>query len=99
MFGVKIRVFNVKKSIYIGFKCIHIITCPEVPPILDYESVKNSNSVKITYCVISSVTILIPFSFMPVIHVKLRVFFNLMVTVLIFFYSNGIIISYLDFSA
>ena len=45
MFGVKIRVFKVKESIYVGFKSIHI--CPEVPPILDFESLRNSNSVKI----------------------------------------------------
>ena len=54
MFGVKIRIFKVKESIYVGFKIIHIIEiqdgrqiCPEVPQILDYESLENSKSVKI----------------------------------------------------
>ena len=54
MFGVKIRMFKVKESIHIGFNVIHIIenqdgwyTCPKVPLILDYESLKNSNYVKI----------------------------------------------------
>ena len=54
MFGVKIRVIRVKESIYVGFKSIHIIKiqngshiCQEVPPNFDYESLKNSNSVKI----------------------------------------------------
>ena len=27
MFGVKIRIFNVKKSIHVGFKLIHIQQC------------------------------------------------------------------------
>ena len=54
MFGVKNRIFKVKEFIYIGFKIIHIIKvqdgghiCPEVPPIFYYETLKNSNSVKI----------------------------------------------------